>query len=53
MYSAIAHASPNPSLVDVPLPSSSMTMKDLEVAVLSMHEASNISAMKVEIPLSW
>lgn len=49
----IAHAIPNPSDVDVPLPSSSIIISDLEVAVLSMQEASSISLMKVLIPLSY
>mmetsp|Transcript_13194 Transcript_13194/g.9550 ORF Transcript_13194/g.9550 Transcript_13194/m.9550 type:complete len:97 (+) Transcript_13194:223-513(+) len=53
MYSAIAHAKPNPSFVDVPRPNSSIIIKLFLVAVLSMQEASSISAMKVEMPLSW
>ena len=52
MCSAIAQARPKPSFVDVPLPSSSMMIKLLDDAVLSMQEASNISDMKVEIPRS-
>mmetsp|Transcript_74668 Transcript_74668/g.218775 ORF Transcript_74668/g.218775 Transcript_74668/m.218775 type:complete len:234 (+) Transcript_74668:426-1127(+) len=49
---AIAHAMPNPSEVDVPRPSSSTMTRERSVAVFRMHEASNISAMKVEIPRS-
>lgn len=49
-YSAIAHAIPKPSFVEVPRPSSSMIINEFLVAVFSMHEASSISAMKVLIP---
>ena len=53
MCSAIAHARPNPSAVEVPLPSSSMMINEFLVAVLSMQEASSISAINVEIPLNY
>mmetsp|Transcript_3946 Transcript_3946/g.10646 ORF Transcript_3946/g.10646 Transcript_3946/m.10646 type:complete len:299 (+) Transcript_3946:454-1350(+) len=43
---------PNPSEVDVPRPSSSTMTRERSVAVFRMHEASSISAMKVEIPRS-
>ena len=47
-----AHESPNPSFVLVPLPSSSMRTRLLEVAVFSIHAVSIISPMNVEIPLT-
>lgn len=48
----IAHAIPNPSHVDVPRPNSSIIIKELDVAILSMQEASSISDINVLIPLN-
>ena len=39
--------------MEVPLPNSSMISKDFLVADLSMQEVSSISAINVDIPLSW
>lgn len=48
----MAHAMPKPSLVEVPLPSSSMMIRDLYVEVEIMQEASSISLMNVDMPLN-
>lgn len=52
-YSEIAQASPNPSYVDVPLPSSSMIINESFVADRRIIAVSSISAMNVDTPLSW
>lgn len=49
----IAHAMPKPSLVEVPLPNSSIIINDFSVATFNIHDASNISLMNVLIPLSY
>ena len=51
-YFDTAQASPNPSCVEVPLPSSSMITRLLSLAALTIHPASIISCIKVEIPLT-
>jgi hypothetical protein len=67
-YSEIAHAIPNPSAVDVPRPSSSIMIKESEVAVffedirtnhvipgvltLRIVAVSSISAIKVDTPFN-
>ena len=49
----MAHASPKPSYVDVPRPSSSMSTSERSVAPLRMVAVSSISAIKVETPRDW
>jgi hypothetical protein len=46
------HAIPNPSLVLVPLPNSSINTSEFFVAVYNKQALSNISLIKVEIPLT-
>mmetsp|Transcript_16291 Transcript_16291/g.40540 ORF Transcript_16291/g.40540 Transcript_16291/m.40540 type:complete len:203 (+) Transcript_16291:582-1190(+) len=53
MCSEMAHASPKPSYVEVPRPSSSMMTSEEEVAPLRMAAVSSISAMKVDTPRCW
>lgn len=51
-YSEMAQASPKPSYVDVPRPSSSMMTKEFCVADLRIVAVSSISAMNVDTPFS-
>lgn len=51
--SAIAQAIPNPSDVDVPLPNSSIIIKESGLAVFNIQLASSISLMKVLIPFVY
>jgi hypothetical protein len=53
MYSEIAHASPKPSYVLVPLPNSSIIISESRVADRRIVAVSSISAMKVLKPFSW
>mmetsp|Transcript_23022 Transcript_23022/g.57191 ORF Transcript_23022/g.57191 Transcript_23022/m.57191 type:complete len:263 (+) Transcript_23022:447-1235(+) len=53
MCSAMAKASPKPSYVDVPRPSSSMMTRDEAVARRMMAAVSSISDMNVETPSIW
>jgi len=52
IYSEIAQASPNPSYVLVPRPSSSIIISESLEADLSIVAVSSISAIKVLKPLS-
>ncbi|KAH3670445.1 hypothetical protein OGAPHI_000960 [Ogataea philodendri] len=49
----MAQASPNPSYVDVPRPSSSTMMSELDDALFRIDDISSISAMNVDTPFSW
>lgn len=48
----MAQARPNPSLVEVPRPNSSIIINEFSVAIFNIQLASNISDIKVEIPLN-
>ena len=50
---AIAQASPKPSEVEVPLPNSSIIIKDFSVAEFSILEVSYISLINVDIPFVY